>query len=554
MHCNTLVIGERMGMVMARNIKAQRGNLLRCKGWRQESILRMLENNLENGEDPENLIIYTGARAARSWADYDRIVGALQALEADETLICQSGRAVAKFRSHVRAPRVVMANGNVLGRWGTPDQFHELEQKGLTVTPGMTAAAWQYIGSQGILQGTYQSFMGAGQQFFDGDLRGRLILTAGCGGMGGAQPLAGKLAGAAILVVEPSRARIERRIASGYCDRITEDLEEALRWVLDAKASRSALSVGLVGNAAVVHPLLLERGIIPDIVTDQVNTDPYRGYIPAGMTPEEAAALAQSDQAERKRRAEASLVVHARAMLEFRRRGAIVFEYGNGLRLRTADLGETEMLSMESFVTMFIRPLFCDGYGPFRWLAISGDPQDIAEIDGIVEETFSHNHSINHWIPLAREHVHFTGLPARIGWLGHGERSLLATRVNEAVAQGRTKGPIAFTRDHLDAGSVANPFRESEKMQDGSEAISDWPILNALLACANGADLVAVHSRGGYSNQSAGQTTIADGDPLSAERLRAVLDGDTGIGIMRHAEAGYERALTNKANFGLGFA
>ena len=539
---------------MTRNVKAQRGSLLRCRGWRQESILRMLENNLENGEDPENLVIYTGARAARSWPDYDRIVAALKALEADETLVCQSGRAVAKFRSHARAPRVVMANGNVLGRWGNPDQFFALEQQGLTAKPGMTAAAWQYIGSQGILQGTYQSFQGAGQQFFGGDLRGRMILTAGCGGMGGAQPLAGKLAGAAILVVEPSRPKIERRIASGYCDRVTESLDEALRWIEEAKAARTPLSVGLVGNAAEVHPALLQRGIIPDIVTDQVNTDPYNGYIPAGMAPEEAAALAKSDQAERKRRAEASMLVHARALLEFRRRGAIVFEYGNGLRLRTADLGETEMLSLESFVTMFIRPLFCDGFGPFRWLAISGDPQDIAEVDGIVESTFSHNHPINHWIPLAREHVHFTGLPARIGWLGHQERSLLATKVNAAVADGRLKGPIAFTRDHLDAGSVANPFRESEKMQDGSEAISDWPILNALLACANGADLVAVHSMGGYSSQSAGQTTVADGAPDTDDRLRAVLDGDTGIGIMRHAEAGYDRALENKRAYGLGFA
>jgi urocanate hydratase len=540
---------------MARGIKAQRGSTLRCRGWRQESILRMLENNLENGEDPENLVIYTGARAARSWDDFDRIVAALKELEGDETLVCQSGRAVAKFRSHPRAPRVVMANGNVLGRWGNPDQFFELEQKGLTAKPGMTAAAWQYIGSQGILQGTYQSFIGAAHQFFGGgDLRGRLILTAGCGGMGGAQPLAGKLAGAAILVVEPSRAKIERRIASGYCDRVTDSLDEALAWLGEAKASRTPLSVGLVGNAAVVHPELIARGIIPDIVTDQTNTDPYKGYIPAGMTPDEAADLEKRDLQERKRKAEDSMRAHARALLEFRRRGAIVFEYGNGLRLRTADLGETEMLTLESFVTMFIRPLFCDGFGPFRWLAISGDPQDIAEVDGIVESTFSHNHPINQWIPLAREHVHFTGLPARIGWLGHGERSLLATKVNTAVAEGRLKGPIAFTRDHLDAGSVANPFRESEKMQDGSEAISDWPILNALLACANGADLVAVHSMGGYSSQSAGQTTVADGTIETADRLRAVLDGDTGIGIMRHAEAGYEKALENKRAFGLGFS
>jgi urocanate hydratase len=535
---------------MARAIRAQHGGILRCRGWRQEAILRMLENNLENGEDPENLIIYTGARAARSWDDFDRIVAALKALGDDETLVCQSGRAIGKFRSHERAPRVVMANGNVLGRWANDDQFFALEQKGLTVTPGMTAAAWQYIGSQGILQGTYQSFMGAAQRFFGGDLRGRTILTAGCGGMGGAQPLAGKMAGAAILVVEPSRARIQRRIDSGYCDRITDDLDEALRWIEAAKAERTPLSVGLVGNAAEVHPALLARGFQPDIVTDQVNTNPYRGYVPAGMAPEEAAALGKADPEELKRWGCASLVVHGRALLEFRRRGAIVFEYGNGLRLRTADLGETEMLSLESFVTMFIRPLFCDGFGPFRWLALSGEARDIAEVDAIVQETFSHNHPINHWIPLAQQHVHFTGLPARIGWLGHGERSLLATRVNEAVASGRVSAPISFTRDHLDAGSVANPFRESEKMQDGSEAIADWPILNAMLACANGADLVAVHSHGNKS-QSAGQTTVADGSALAAEKLKAVLDGDTGIGIMRHAEAGYERAVENRRTLGL---
>lgn len=536
-----------------RNIKAQRGSDLRCKGWRQESILRMLENNLENGEDPENLIVYTGARAARTWADYDCIVDALKNLEADETLVCQSGRAVSKFLSHTRAPRVVMANGNVLGRWGTPEQYYALDQKGLTIKPGMTAAAWQYIGSQGILQGTYQSFMGAAEQFFGGSLRGRMILTAGCGGMGGAQPLAGKMAGAVILVVEPERARIQRRIDSGYCDRLTDSFDEAVSLTMEAKASGQALSVGLVGNAAEVHRALLERNIVPDIVTDQTNTDPYAGYIPIGLSVAETAELARKDPSERKRRAEETLVIHTRALLEFRRRGSIVFEYGNGLRLRASDLGEAEALTLESFVTMFVRPLFCDGFGPFRWLAISGDTADIAAIDEIVESTFSHNHPINQWIPLAREHVQFTGLPARIGWLGHGERSLLGIKVNEAVASGRLKGPIAFTRDHLDAGSVANPFRESEKMKDGSEAISDWPILNAMLACSNGADLVAVHSRGGYVNMSAGQTTIADGSPESSDRLRAVLDGDTGIGIMRHAEAGYERALENKARFGMGF-
>lgn len=537
---------------MNRNIRAQRGNLLRCQGWRQESILRMLENNLENGEDPENLIVYTGARAARSWEDFDLIVSTLKALGSDETLVCQSGRPVARFRSHERAPRVIMANGNVLGRWGNPDQFFELTQKGLTCRPGMTAAAWQYIGSQGVLQGTYQSFVGAAERFFGGTLAGRFILTAGCGGMGGAQPLAGKMAGAVTLVVEPAREKIERRISSGYCDRMTHDLSEALAWVAQARASKTALSIGLVGNAAEVHPAIIRAGVVPDLVTDQVNTEPNRGYVPAGMSPQEADELAKSDPARRKQLSNDSMLVHARALLAFKDAGAVVFEYGNGLRLRCADLGETRMLSLESFLTMFIRPLFCDGIGPFRWLAMSGDPADIEVIDEIVAQTFSAEHPINHWIPLAQKHVKFSGLPARIGWLGHGERSALALKVNAAVADGRISGPIAFTRDHLDAGSVANPFRETEKMADGSDAISDWPILNAMLACSNGADLVAVHSNGGYANQSAGQTTIADGDSRSADRLRAVLDGDTGIGIVRHAEAGYPVALENRSRFRIG--
>lgn len=536
---------------MPRNIKAQRGNVLRCKGWRQEAILRMLENNLENGEDPERLIIYGGAhRAARSWEDFDRIVAALQDLEDDETLVCQSGRAVAKFRSHPRAPRVIMANGNVVGRWA--DKHWELEQKGLTMKPGMTAGAWQYIGSQGILQGTYQSFIGAAQRFFDGSLRGRIILTAGCGGMGGAQPLAGKMAGAAVLVVDPRRARIERRVETGYCDRITDDLDEAVRLVEQAKEAGEALSVGLVGNAAEVYPRLLERGFAPDIVTDQVNADPLAAYVPAGMTPEEADALTKSDPQEKLRRGNETLVAHMRAILEFKRRGAIAFEYGNGFRLRAADLGLDEALELESFITMFIRPFFCDGIGPFRWLAISGDPADILTVDDIIAETFSNNHPINHWIKMAQQHVKFQGLPSRIGWLGHGERSRLAIAVNRAVASGRLKGPIAFTRDHLDSGSVASPFRETEKMQDGSDAIADWPILNALLACANGADLVAVHSSGNTS-QSAGQTFVADGAPESEERARAILDGDTGIGVVRHAEAGYDRAIENRRQYQLGF-
>ena len=444
-----------------------------------------------------------------------------------------------------------MANGNVLGRWASDDDYYKLERQGLTYAPGMTAAAWQYIGPQGILQGTYQSFIGAAQQHFGSEtLAGRTILTAGCGGMGGAQPLAGKLAGAATLVVDADPTRIERRVATGYCDRMTSDVDEAIAWVREAADAGVGASVGLVGNAASVYEALLARDFQPDILTDQTMTDPRRGYIPDGLSAAEAAELRKSNPAEAIRRGDETQKRHIASFLEFRRRGALTFEYGNGLRLRAGDMGIPEMLEVGSFVTMFIRPLFCEGFGPFRWIAISGDPQDIHAIDDMVRETFSNDHPIHHWIGLARENVQFTGLPARIGWLGHGERSRLALRVNEAVADGRLKGPIAFTRDHLDSGSVANPFRESEKMADGSEAISDWPILNALLSCANGADVVAVHSHGNRS-QSAGQTCVADGTPLAAAKLAAVLDGDTGIGVVRHAEAGYDKAIEARRKAGL---
>jgi urocanate hydratase len=533
-------------------VTAQRGLQLRCLGWRQETILRMLENNLENAEKPDELIVYNGvSRAARDWDAFDRIVETLKKLREDQTLVIQSGKPIGVFETHERAPLVVMANGNAVGRWASDEWMLKYEKLGLTYLPGMTAAAWQYIGSQGILQGTYQSFLGAARQYFGGSLAGRMILTAGCGGMGGAQPLAGKLAGAAILVVDVDERRIRRRIETGYCDRMTASLDEALRWIDDAKATKQALSVGLVGNAAQVHPFLLERGVVPDIVTDQTMTDPHRGYCPAGLSPDQAETLRKSDPAEAARRANASILRHVEAMLEFKRRGALVFEYGNGLRLRAADAGLPAALEMESFVTLFIRPLFCEGFGPFRWLAISGNPGDIDEVDALVKETFSNEHPIHDWIDLARRHVKFQGLPARIGWLGHGERSRLAVRVNEAVASGRISGPIAFTRDMLDSGSVASPMRETEKMQDGSEAISDWPLLNALLATSGGADLVAIHANSNRS-QSAGQTAIAVGTPEAGKRLKAVLDGDTGIGVLRHADAGYEIARKTAERHGLG--
>ena len=515
-------------------------------------LLRLLENNLENGERPEDLVVYmSAARAARDWDAFHRIVAVLKDLRDDETLLVQSGKPIARFRTHARAPRVVMANGVLAGRWTDEETVFRLEKAGLTITPGMTAAAWQYIGTQGILQGTYQSFASAGERFFGGSLAGRVILTAGCGGMGGAQPLAGRMAGAATLVVEVDPARLRRRIETRYLDRMTESLDEALQWVTELKGNGQAGSVGLVGNAADVHEALLTRGFQPDIVTDQCTVDSYRGYVASGLTPLEMQALVKEEPTEALSRGTETLRRHARALLAFRERGAIVFEYGNTLRMRAADAGVRDALSLESFVTLFNRPLFCEGIGPFRWIAASGDAADIAVIDSLVEELFQPGHRIRKWISLAREHVAFQGLPARIGWLGHGERSRLALAVNDAVHAGKVKAPVAFTRDHLDAGSVASPFRETEKMADGSDAIADWPILNALLACASGADLVAVHANAGRM-MSAGQTAIADGTPLAAERLKAVLDGDTGIGIARHADAGYESARDAAQRNGIG--
>ncbi|NPC58529.1 urocanate hydratase [Caenimonas soli] len=536
----------------ARNIKAARGLQLRCKGWQQETILRMLENNLENGERPEDLVVYmNAAKAARDWKSFDAIVATLKDLEADETMVVQSGKPVGRFRSSVFAPRVLLANGNVLGRWGGDAQMFELERAGLTILPGMTAACWQYIGSQGILQGTYQSFAGAAERFFGGSLAGKTILTAGCGGMGGAQPLAGRMAGAATLIVDVDQASLERRLRTGYLDVIAKDLDDALSRIGSLVERREGGSVGLCGNAADVHEELLARSFQPDIVTDQCMVDPYRGYVPSGMSPQQAADLVKSNPEKAVQLASETLARHARAILKFKERGAITFEYGNTLRARASAAGVSEATDLPSFVTLFIRPLFCRGIGPFRWVAASGDPSDIAVVDAIIEDTFPEDHMIRKWIPMAQKFVQFQGLPARIGWLGHGERSKLALLVNKAVADGRISAPIAFTRDHLDAGSVASPFRETEKMKDGSEAISDWPLLNAMLACSNGATLVAIHSNGDKST-SAGHTVIADGTELAQAKLKAVLDADTGIGVIRYADAGYEDAIEARTSASLG--
>jgi urocanate hydratase len=539
-------------MTTRNRIAAARGPQLRCKGWRQEAILRLLENNLENAEDQDSLVVYMSiAKAARDWDSFRLIVDALTRLEDGETLVMQSGKPIGIFRTRANGPLVVMANGNLVGRWSSDDHLEALSARGLTIYPGMTAAAWQYIGSQGILQGTYETFMACARAHFGGTLAGRFIVTGGCGGMGGAQPLAGELAGAAILVIDVDAEKIRRRIDTGYCRHLVADLDQAIAACLDAKAAGNAVSVGLVGNCAEVLPELVRRNHLPDIVTDQTSTEPLMGYVPAGLSLAEVERLRRTEPETVKRRALASMRAHMDALLELKRRGAIVFEYGNNLRARAELGGCACAFEVRSFIELFIRPLFCEGIGPFRWIAVSGEASDILAIDAMILDEFRDNRRICDWIRLARDHVKFQGLPARIGWLGHGERSRLAVQVNQAVASGALKGPVAFTRDHLDGGSAAMPFRETGNMRDGSDAIADWPILNALLGGAAGADLVAIHGLADYG-KSAGLTIVADGSAGAAERLKNALDCDTGMGILRHADAGYDTALAARERAHLG--
>ena len=535
-----------------RPVQAQRGPRLRCKGWRQEAILRLLENNLENAENPDALVVYMSvAKAARDWDAYERIVRALRDLNEGETLVMQSGKPIGVFRTRGDGPLVVMANGNLVPAWSSDDQVDEFVAKGLTIVPGFTAAAWQYIGSQGIVQGTYETFMACARKHFGGSLRGRWLVTGGCGGMGGAQPLAGYMAGAATLVVEADAAKIQRRIDTGYCQHLAHSLDDALAIVNAARAKGEAASVGLVGNCADVLPELLRRNLVPDIVTDQTSTELVGGYVPASLPLEETRRLWAAEPESVKPLAYESMRIHVDAMAELQARGAVVFEYGNNIRKRATVGGAQRAFEIPSFVDLFIRPYFCEGIGPFRWIAVSGEPADIHAIDALVEREFAANEQICAWIAKAREHVKFQGLPARIGWLGHGERTRLALLVNDLVARSEVSGPIAFTRDHLDAASAAMPYRETENMRDGSDAVSDWPILNALLNGAAGADLVTVHQLCDYG-QSAGVTLVADGTPAAAARIGRVLDCDTGLGVLRLADAGYETALAAKARHGLG--
>jgi urocanate hydratase len=535
---------------VVRTVRAPRGSTISCKGWQQEAAMRMLMNNLdpEVAERPGDLVVYGGTgKAARSWPAFDAIVASLKSLADDETLLVQSGKPVGVFRTHRDAPRVLIANSNLVGRWATWDHFRELERAGLMMYGQMTAGSWIYIGSQGIVQGTYETFGAVARTHFGGSLAGRFVLTAGLGGMGGAQPLAATMTGAAILGIEVDESRIDKRLATGYCDRKTSSLDEALRWIDEARTSRTALSVGLVGNAAEIIPELVRRGVTPDVLTDQTSAhDTLNGYIPKGMSLAEAAELRRRDEKAYIAKSVASIVDHVRAMLEMQKRGAIAFDYGNNIRTVALDAGVTDAFRIPGFVPEYIRPLFCEGKGPFRWVALSGDPKDIARSDDLVLELFPNDEHLRRWIGIAREKIHFQGLPARICWLGLGDRAKFGVALNDLVASGELSAPIAIGRDHLDTGSVASPFRETEAMKDGSDAVADWPILNALLNTASGASWVSFHHGGGVgigNSLHAGQVIVADGTPEMRDRLQRVLTNDPGIGVARHADAGYDIAI-----------
>ncbi|MCZ6681878.1 MAG: urocanate hydratase [Planctomycetota bacterium] len=533
-----------------RVVRAPRGPEMSCKGWHQEAALRMLHNNLDPdvAEDPDRLIVYGGTgKAARTWEDFDRIVRALRSLENDETLLVQSGRAVGIVRTHEWAPRILIANSLLVPKWATWDEFRRLEAMGLTMFGQMTAGSWIYIGTQGILQGTYETFAACAREHFGATLKGRLVVSGGLGGMGGAQPLAATFNEAAFLGVDVDRARIERRTRTGYCDRMTDDLDVALEWTLDARANNRALSVGLVGNIADVLAELLRRDITPDVLTDQTSAhDPLNGYVPNGLTFEEALRLRESNPEKYKADAFRTMADHMRAMLQLQKRGAITFDYGNNLRGHAKEEGGVEdAFEVPGFVPAYIRPLFCEGSGPFRWAALSGDPNDIAVTDEAVLETFPNEEQLCRWIRMAGEKVAFQGLPARICWLNYGQRAKMGLIFNRLVREGRTKGPIVIGRDHLDCGSVASPNRETEGMKDGSDAIADWPILNALANTACGASWVSVHHGGGVGigySLHAGMVCVADGTDSADERLDRVLTCDPATGIFRHVDAGYERA------------
>ena len=542
----------------ARPVRAPRGTALSCKGWQQEAALRMLMNNLDPdvAERPDELVVYGGTgKAARSWEAFDAIVASLRALEHDETLLVQSGKPVGVFRTHPGAPRVLIANSNLVGRWATWEHFRELERRGLMMYGQMTAGSWIYIGSQGIVQGTYETFGAVARTHFGGSLAGRLVVTAGLGGMGGAQPLAATMQGAAMLAFDVDESRIDKRLATGYCDAKAHSLEDGLALAEQARRDGRAFSVGVVMNAAPALEELVRRRVAVDVLTDQTSAhDMLRGYLPDGMSLADAAALRERDPERYVAASTATAVRHVRAMLALQRAGAVTFDYGNNIRTLALDAGVRDAFEIPGFIPEYIRPLFCEGKGPFRWVALSGDPRDIARTDELVLDLFPHDAHLRRWITLARERIHFQGLPARICWLGQGDRASFGLALNDLVASGELSAPIAIGRDHLDTGSVASPFRETEAMKDGTDAVSDWPILNALLNVASGASWVSFHHGGGVgigNSLHAGQVIVADGTPEMRERLRRVLTNDPGIGVARHADAGYEAARETAARTGI---
>jgi urocanate hydratase len=531
-------------------VSAPRGAQITCKGWPQEAALRMLMNNLdpEVAEKPQELIVYGGTgKAARNWACFRALVESLRSLEDDETLLVQSGKPVGIFQTHSYAPRVLIANANLVGHWSDWQHFGELERAGLTMYGQMTAGSWIYIGTQGILQGTYETFAAAARKHFGSDLRGKLAVSGGLGGMGGAQPLAATMNGAAFLGVEADPERIKRRVKTGYCEVMVNDLDEALRILKNAVRRREPASVGLLGNCADLIPDLARRGVVPDLLTDQTSAhDPLNGYIPRGYDVEQAAELRRKDRVEYRKRALESIAVHVQGMLDLQKLGAVTFDYGNNIRTMAYEHGLKDAYSFPGFIPAYIRPLFCEGRGPFRWVALSGEPSDIYRTDELVLELFPDDRVLGRWIPLAQKRVRFQGLPARICWLGYGERDKFGLALNDLVARGELKAPIVIGRDHLDCGSVASPFRETESMLDGSDAVADWPLLNALLNTASGASWVSIHNGGGVGigySQHAGQVTVADGTKEMAARIARVLTNDPGIGVARHADAGYPEAV-----------
>jgi urocanate hydratase len=530
-------------------IRAPRGTVITCKGWQQEAAMRMLMNNLDEevGERPQDLVVYGGTgRAARSWQAYHAIVASLKNLEDDETLLVQSGKPVGVFKTHEYAPRVLIANSNLVGHWSNWEKFNELERAGLMMYGQMTAGSWIYIGSQGIVQGTFETFSAAGEKHFGGDLSGKLIVSGGMGGMGGAQPLAATMTGAAFLGIDVDAERIKKRLKTGYCDFMVTTLDEALRILKNAVRKKENVSVGLVGNCADIIPELAERGVLPDILTDQTSAhDPLNGYVPNRMSLAEALELRQRDQHAYQERSLDAIARHVEGMLRLQKMGAVTFDYGNNIRTFAFQRGVKNAYDFPGFVPAYIRPLFCEGRGPFRWVALSGDASDIAVTDDLVLELFPDNRILRRWIELARKRIKFQGLPARICWLGYGERAQFGLAMNNLVKRGKIKAPIVIGRDHLDCGSVASPFRETERMKDGSDAVADWPLLNALLNTAAGASWVSIHNGGGVGigySLHAGQVTIADGTEMMAKRIERVLTTDPGMGVIRHVDAGYDEA------------